>query len=56
MADLCCKHDCSEQLFYHWKSEYARMDVSAAKRLKEPERENAEVNKWWRIKSWIFAC
>jgi putative transposase len=45
VGDLCRKHNCSEQSFYRWKSKYAGMDVSDAKRLKELERENAELKK-----------
>jgi putative transposase len=45
VADLCRKHNCSEQSFYRWKSQYGGMEVSDAKRLKELERENAELKK-----------
>jgi putative transposase len=45
VADLCRKHNCSEQSFYRWKANYAGMEVSDAKRLKELQRENAELKK-----------
>ncbi len=45
VADVCRKHNCSEQSFYRWKSKYVGMDVSEAKRLKELERENDELKK-----------
>jgi len=45
VADLCWKHNCLEQSFYRWKSKYGGMEVSDAKRLKELERENAELKK-----------
>ena len=45
VADICRKHNCSEQSFYRWKAKYGGMDVSEAKRLKELERENAELKK-----------
>jgi putative transposase len=45
VADLCRKHNCSEQSFYRWKAKYGGMEVSDAKRLKELERENAELKK-----------
>ena len=45
VADLFRKHNCSEQSFYRWKSKYGGMEVSDAKRLKELERENAELKK-----------
>ena len=45
VADICRKHNCSEQSFYRWKAKYSGMDVSEAKRLRELERENAELKK-----------
>ena len=45
VADLCRKHNCSEQSFYRWKTKFGGMEVSDAKRLKELERENAELKK-----------
>jgi putative transposase len=45
VADICRKHNCSEQLFYRWKAKFGGMDVSEAKRLRELERENAELKK-----------
>jgi putative transposase len=34
-----------EQSFYPWKNKFARVDVSEVKRLREPERANAELKK-----------
>ena len=45
VADLCRKHNCSEQSFYRWKSKFGGMDVSEAKRLRELEHENSELKK-----------
>ena len=45
VADICRKHNCSEQSFYRWKSKFGGMAVSEAKRLRELERENAELKK-----------
>jgi len=45
VADVCRKHNCSEQSFYRWKSKFGGMEVSEAKRLKELERENVELKK-----------
>ena len=45
IADVCRKHNCSEQSFYRWKAKYGGMDVSEARRLRELERENAELKK-----------
>ena len=45
VADICRKHNCSEQSFYRWKVKFGGMDVSEAKHLRELERENAELKK-----------
>jgi putative transposase len=45
VADLCRKHNCSERSFYRLKAKFGGMDVSEAKRLRELERENAELKK-----------
>ena len=45
VADLCRKHNCSEQSFYRWMAKFGGMVVSEAKRLRELERENAELKK-----------
>ena len=43
VADVCRKHNCSEQSFYRWKAKFAGMTVSEAKRLRELEGENTEL-------------
>lgn len=45
VADICRKYNCSEQSFYRWKSKYGGMAISEAKRLRELEKENAELKK-----------
>lgn len=45
VADVCRKHNCSEQSFYRCKAKFGGMTVSEAKRLKELERENAELKR-----------
>lgn len=45
VADVCRKHNCSEQSFYRWKAKFGGMEVSEAKRLKELERENTELKR-----------
>ena len=45
VADICRKHNCSEQSFYRWKSKFGGMQVSEVKRLRELERENGELKK-----------
>ncbi len=39
------EHNISEQTFYRWKKEYGNMDLADARRLKELEKENAELKK-----------
>ncbi len=45
VADLVRKHGVSKQSFYRWKSKYVGMEMSAARRLRELERENARRKK-----------
>ena len=45
VADVCRKHNCSEQSFYRWKSKFGGMEVSEVTRLRDLERENAELKK-----------
>ena len=44
-GDVCRKHGISEATFYKWKAKFGGMEVSEAKRLRELERENAELKK-----------
>ena len=39
------KHNISEQTFYRWKKKYGALELADAKRLKEFEKENAELKK-----------
>jgi putative transposase len=43
--DLCRQLGISNGTFYNWRSKYAGMEVSEAKRLKELERENGKLKK-----------
>ena len=42
---VCREHNISEQTFYRWKKKFGDMELAEAKRLKELERENAELKK-----------
>ena len=44
-AELCRKHGISDATFYKWRSKYAGMDVSDAKKLKGIEDENRKLKK-----------
>ena len=39
------KHNVSEQSFYRWRQKYGGMQTSEVRRLKDLERENAELKK-----------
>jgi len=45
IRDLCRLHNITEQTFYRWRNKFGGMEVSEARRLKELERENAELKK-----------
>ena len=42
---VCREHNISEQPVYRWKKKYRDMNLLDAKRLKELEKENAELKK-----------
>ena len=42
---ICREHNIFEQTFYRWKKKYGAMKLADAKRLKELEKENAELKK-----------
>lgn len=43
--DICRQLGISNGTFYNWRSKYAGLEVSEAKRLKELEHENAKLKK-----------
>ena len=45
ILEVCREASISEVTFYRWKNQFAQMEVSDAKRLKELERENTELKK-----------
>jgi len=44
-ADVCRKHGISPATFYQWKAKFGRLEVSAARRLRSLEPENARLEK-----------
>jgi len=48
IREVCRLNNISEQMFYRRRTKFGGMDVSEAKRLKELERENSDLNskKW----------
>ena len=45
VEDLCREYNISEATFHRWRKKYGDMDLADAKRLKELEKENAELKK-----------
>lgn len=45
VAEACKLLEISEQTYYRWRREYGGMDTSQAKKLKELEKENAQLKK-----------
>jgi len=45
IREICRLNNISEQTFYRWRRKYGGMDVSEAKKLKDLERENAELKR-----------
>ena len=45
VESVCREHNISEATFYRWRKKYGDMDLADARRLKELEKENAELKK-----------
>jgi len=45
VAEVCRKLGVTEQTFYRWKKKYAGMGIAELRRLKQLEKENAELKK-----------
>ena len=45
VAEVCRERNISEQTYYRWKRQFGMMEINEARRLKELERENAELKK-----------
>ncbi|PHX73019.1 MAG: IS3 family transposase, partial [Opitutia bacterium] len=45
IVEVCQEHNISEVTFHRWKRQFGQLDVNEAKRMKELERENAELKK-----------
>ncbi|MSU69262.1 MAG: IS3 family transposase, partial [Opitutaceae bacterium] len=43
IVEVCKEHNISEVTFHRWKRQFGQLDVNEAKRMKELERENAEL-------------
>ena len=45
ILEVCRERNISEVTFHRWKKQFGQLDVNEARRLKELERENAELKK-----------
>ena len=45
IREVCRQHNLTEQTFYRWHNKYGGMEVAEIKRLRELEKENAELKK-----------
>jgi putative transposase len=45
IAEVCRSHNISEATFYNWRKKYGGMEVKEARRLKDLEKENAELKR-----------
>ena len=45
IRDVIRKYNVSEQSFYRWRQKYGGMETTEVRRLKDLERENAELKK-----------
>ncbi len=45
VLEICREANVSEVTFHRWKKQFGHLDVKEARRLKELERENAELKK-----------
>lgn len=45
VRDVIRKYNVSEQSFYRWRQKYGGMETSEVRRLRELERENAELKR-----------
>jgi len=45
IGEVCRGHNLSEVSFHRWKRQFGMMEINEARRLKELERENAELKK-----------
>jgi putative transposase len=50
-------HACKEaqitvQTYYRWRKEFGGLKLDQGKRMKDLERENAKLKRWWRSYRW----
>lgn len=45
VVQICQDHNISDKTYYRWKRKYGGMELADARRLRELEKENAELKK-----------
>jgi putative transposase len=45
IADVCRRHEISEQTYHRWRSKYGGLELSELKRMKAMEGENAQLKR-----------
>lgn len=45
VADVCREHNISEPTFYRWREKYGDLGLQEAQRLRDLEKENAELKR-----------
>ena len=45
VEEVCRRHNVSTQSFYRWRAKYGGMELKEAQRLRDLEKENAELKK-----------
>ena len=45
IQEICREENISEVTFHRWKRQFGQMEINEARRLKDLERENAELKK-----------
>ena len=45
VAELCRRHEISEQTFYRWKARYAGLDMGGVQRFRHLESENSRLKR-----------
>ena len=47
VTELCCGHSMSSAAFYKWRAKFGGMDASMMARMKELEKENAQLKRMY---------
>jgi putative transposase len=56
VAELCRRVGITDTTFYKWRSKFAGLEVSEARRLRQLEEENSGSRAWWPTRRWTSRC